>query len=83
MWAGVGDYSFIYMCNFAWNSELALFNPQDQIFGIDPRITAPIPTVKNGPFGPAGNGGNSAGALGRRLLRAVSRRLLGQLAEGQ
>ena len=78
---GTGDYSLIYRCDFAWNSELALFNPPDQIFGIDPRITAFIPTVENGPFGPQGNGGDTAGALGRRLLRTVSRRLLGEPAQ--
>lgn len=74
--ACAGNYSLIYRCDFAWNSFIA-FDPPDQIIGIDPRITAFIPTVENGPFGPLGNGGNSAGALGRRMLRAAGRRLLG------
>ena len=79
MCGDAGTYSLIYRCNFAWNT-FAGFNPQDQVIGLDPRITAFIPSVENGPFGPAGNGGNSAGSLGRRLLRVMSRRLLGQTA---
>ena len=79
---GAGNYSLIYRCNFAWNT-FAGFNAQDQLIGIDPRITAFLPTVENGPFGPQGNGGNSAGALGRRLLRVMSRRLMGQSVQGQ
>lgn len=37
------------------------------MIGLDPRLTAPLPLINNGFFGPAGNGGS----IGRRLLRSL------------